>query len=322
MNGRVVAAALLISLCAAWVTSAAQGKSGEKRETGSEKHGWLGVAIQDVTPRIAREKGLHVKSGALVNDVTDESPADRAGIREDDVIVEFNGKTVEESDDLQSAVRSAPPGDKATVTFYREEEKKSLQVTLGKAPRRSFAFSFRGPGNDRIPRIPPIPRMPRMRMFGREEIFGLAISDLNRQLGEYFGAPNGRGVLVEKVERMSPGEKAGFKAGDVIVKAGKEDVENTEDIAEALDGVKKGDKVEFGILRKGEQKTISVESEGAPEEGMNGFRSFELHNDAIGIDKHALKREMLRLKEELRSIGSRIRLEMQDLGRRLKSVTS
>ncbi|HEX7573774.1 MAG TPA: PDZ domain-containing protein, partial [Bacteroidota bacterium] len=284
MNGRVVAAAILISLCAAGNTSAAQGKSEEKRETGNGKHGWLGVAIQDVTPRLAREKELHVKSGALVNNVTEESPADKAGIREDDVIVEFNGKSVEESDDLQSAVRSALPGDKTSVTFYRGQEKKSLEVTLGKTPRRNFAFSFHGPGNIRVPRIP------RIHMFRSEGMLGLTLSDLNRQLGEYFGAPNGRGVLVQEVERKSAGEKAGFRAGDVIVKAGKEDVENAGDITETLDGVKKGDKVEFGILRKGEQKTITVESDGPEVEGMNGFRSFEFQNNATGFERNALKR--------------------------------
>lgn len=315
MNGRVVAAAILISLCAAGNTSAAQGKGEEKRETGNEKHGWLGVSIQDVTPRIAREKGLHVKSGALVNDVTEESPADKAGIREDDVIVEFNGKSVEESDDLQSAVRLAPPGDKANVTLYRGQEKKSLQVTPGKAPRRDFAFSFRGPRN---PGFHPIPRFPMSRSEG---MLGLTLGDLNRQLGEYFEAPNGKGVLVQEVEHTSAADKAGFKAGDVIIRAGKQDVESTEDITDALDGVKKGDKVEFGILRKGGQKTITVESDGPEVEGWNGFRSFEFHNDAIGIERKTLKREMERMKEGLRSIGSRIRMEMQDLGRKLKSVT-
>jgi membrane-associated protease RseP (regulator of RpoE activity) len=160
-------------------------------------------------------------------------------------------------------------------------------------------------------------------MFGQEEMLGLTLSDLEGQLGEYFGAPNGRGVLVEKVERKSAGEEAGFRAGDVIVKAGKEEVESTGDITEALDVVKKGDKVDFGILRKEEQKTISVEAEGAREEGMNGFRSFEFNKEAFpGIERNTLRREMERAKEELRSIGSRIRMEMRDLGRKLRSVTS
>ncbi len=316
MNGRTVAAALVISLCAAGSGSAAGERTGEKHGTGNERHGWLGVAIQDVTARIARERDLHVKSGALVNDVTGESPAEKAGIRENDVIVEFNGKTIEESDDLRSAVHAASPGDQASVTLYRGEEKKNLQAVLGKAPRRDLAFSFHGPGDVRIPRIP------RFHMFRSEVMLGLTVSDLNGQLAEYFQAPKGKGVLVQEVERKSAGEKAGFRAGDVIIKAGKEDVESAGDILEALDGTRKGDKVEFGILRKGEQKTITVESEGAEEEGWGNFRSFPFNTAPPGFEGNALKREMERMKEELRSIGARIRMEVHDMGRRLRSVTS
>jgi serine protease Do len=316
MNGRLITGVLLIVLCAAGNRSAAQGKGEEKQETRNGKRGWLGVAIQDVTPRIAREKDLHVKSGALVNDVTEESPAEKAGIREDDVIVEFNGKSVEEADDLLAAVRSGSPGDKANLTFYRGQEKKSLQVTLGKAPRRNYAFSFHGPGNVRIPPLP------RIRMFRSAGMLGLTLSDLNRQLGEYFEAPNGRGVLVEEVERKSAGDRAGFKAGDVIISVGTQEVESTEDVTEALEGAKKGEKVDFGILRKGVKTSLTVESEGPEGEGWNGFHSFKFHNDGIGIERNSLKREMEKVKEELRSIGTRIRMEMETLGRKLRSVTS
>jgi hypothetical protein len=100
-------------------------------------------------------------------------------------------------------------------------------------------------------------------------------------------------------------------------------VESTGDITEALDGARKGEKVEFGILRKGEQKTISAEAEGTREEGINGFRSFEFNKEAFPqIERKSLRWEMERAKEELRSIGSRIRMEMRDLGRKLRSVTS
>ena len=189
MTIKVAAAALALSLALAGGNSAAQGKGEEKQDSKTERHGWLGVSIQDVTPRLAREKELHVKSGALVNGVTEESPAEESGIKEDDVIVEFNGKTVDESDELQAAVRAASPGDKGTVTLYRCAEKKSLQVTLGKAPRRGYSYSFHG--REHIA-IPPVPPMPRMHMFRSEGTLGLSLNDLNKQLGEYFGAPGGR----------------------------------------------------------------------------------------------------------------------------------
>ena len=259
MNIKVIVAALLLSL-AAGGASRAQGTGETAQKEKTAKHGWLGVAIQDVTPRIARENNLHVKSGALVNGVTRESPAEDAGIREHDVIVAFNGKAIDVSDDLLNAVRATAPGEKADITIYRDEEKKSVHATLGKAPGRDFAFSFHGPGP-----------MERLRIFRSEGIEGLSLSDLNRQLGEYFGAPGGRGVLVEEVERESEGEHAGFRAGDVIVRAGSEDVETTEDIAEAMEGHAKGDKVEFGVLRKGNKVTLTAVSEGPHERRMARF---------------------------------------------------
>ena len=91
--------------------------------------------------------------------------------------------------------------------------------------------------------------------------WGLDLSELNEQLGEYFNAPNGHGLLVERVEKKSSGEQAGFKAGDVITKINKTAVEDMRDFSDALEDVEEGDKVEVEILRKGAAKTISIEVE-------------------------------------------------------------
>ncbi len=320
MNIRVVGAALLIALCATGGTSAAQGKGTENQDAKTERHGWLGVAVQDLTPRTSREKGLPVKTGALVNGVTEESPAEEAGIKEDDVIVEFNGRSIDDADDLLAAVRGASAGDRATVTLCRGKEKTTVQVTLGRAPRRGFAFSYRGPGRMMIPPFGP---MRELRMDHTDGISGLWLTDLHRQLGEYFGAPGGRGVLIEEVEPKSEGERAGFKAGDVIISAGTTSVETTGDIADAVEGSKKGDKIEFGVLRKGEHLTLTAESEGPAEHRRGGFRSFRFNGEARpGFEPDRLKLEMERLRDGLREIGTRIRTEMRDLGRKLRSVTS
>jgi len=333
MNNIAAAGALLLAILTAAGRPAAQTRESDNEEKGKGSHGWLGVSIQDATPRLARERDFHVKSGALVNGVTRESPAEEAGIREDDVIVEFSGKSIDDADDLLDAVRGGAPGDHAAVTLYRGAEKKTLQVTLEKAPRRSF--SFHGSGSftmPHLPRMPHIARMPRVRIFREEGIEGLQLTDLNRQLGEYFGAPNGRGVLVEEVDRESAGEKGGFKAGDVIIRAGKEDVETTGDIDEALAAMKKGEKVEFGVLRKGAQVTLTVESGGGQESGdrwfnfNGGFRG-EFNNgfrdDAqMHAGENMVRKEMEKVKEELRSFGDRIRTEVRDLGRKLRSVAS
>lgn len=309
MNARLVMAALLVASLITGGSSCAQnkGKASDKAEKAGKGHGWLGVSIEDLTPHLAREREIHVKSGALVNEVFDESPADEAGIKEDDVIVEFNGKAIEESNDLLQAVRATPPGTQANVVLMRGTEKMTISVTLAREPHRHFAMGFHGPSAIHIPPI---------HLFTRESMMGLTMSDLNRQLGEYFQAPGGRGVLVQEVERSSTSDKAGFKAGDVIIKVNGESVETVGDITEALEGVKKGDKVAFDILRRGEQKTLSVEAE-----DPLGGRWFRFHPDnrdddgaaIFGIRRDAMKRQMEHLKDDLRTMGDRIRSEVTHL---------
>ena len=154
-------------------------------------------------------------------------------------------------------------------------------------------------------------------MMRSDELLGLTLSDLNRQLGEYFGAPEGKGVLVQEVEPKSAGERGGFKAGDVILTAGKKDVEDIEDVAEALEGVKEGDKVEFGVLRKGAHVTLTAESDGGRGEGWNGFRSFRFHgNGHSGFEREGLRREMETLRERLRSF----RVDVRYPGERVSGV--
>ena len=213
--------------------------------------GWLGVSIQDITSKMAKKKNLKNDDGAYVSDVLDDSPADSAGVKEGDVIVEFNGKTIDDAGDLLRAVQKSKPGTKTTIVVIRDNEKKSLTISVGK-PRRtnhSSGFPFAAP------------MLPRMPFFGATRTWGLQLSELNEQLGEYFGAPNGRGLLVEKVEKKSAGAKAGFKAGDVITKVNKNSIEELRDLSDALEEVEKGDKIGVEVLRKGSSMTLTVEIE-------------------------------------------------------------
>jgi len=302
MTGRAIAAALLFCGAAALA-----------QDQGGGRHGrtWLGVTVQDVTPRLARERDLHAKSGALVGSVNDESPASRGGIRAGDVIVEFNGKPVEDAGDLVDAVRDAHPGAKATVGLYRGSEKRLLDVTLEEGPGLNHGFAFRGPVR--------IPRIPRVRIFRAGDMMGLTLSDLNRQLGEYFQAPDGRGVLVEEVERESAGALAGFRAGDVIVRAGKERVESTEDFSDAFRDLRKGDSLEVSIIRKGSPLSLTLR---ADEEGWwDGPRSMrEEMRKLPRFDNNSFRMEMERLKEELRAVGSRIRAGVEEVRRALREA--
>jgi len=305
MRGKAFAAALLM-LCAA-------GAAAQKPQRGERDNGraWLGVTIQDVTPRLARERDLPVKTGALVNGVSDESPASRGGICENDVIVEFNGKPVEDADDLVAAVGGARTGTKANVALYRGSEKRSIDVTLADAPRHNHAMFLPGPM-----RIPPIPRI---RLFRSGEIVGLTLSDLRGQLGEYFQAPDGRGVLVEEVGKESAAERSGFRAGDVIIRAGKDRVETTEDLTDACSDLRTGDSVVVSIVRRGSPLSLTLRGE----DGERWRRPRSMREEMRVIppfDRNGFRMEMDRLKEELRSVGSRIRAGMDELRKALREA--
>jgi membrane-associated protease RseP (regulator of RpoE activity) len=281
--------------------------------------GWLGVRIQDMTKKLARKNDMKTDEGVYVNGVEDDSPADSAGIHEGDVIVEYDGKRIDNANDLTSAVRKTKPGTDVTVVLMRKNEKKSLRARIGQAPRTTLRpFAFGHPG---------------MHMFSGSSMYGLSLLELNPQLGEYFDAPGGKGVLVEKVKKNSVAEKAGFKAGDVITKVGKETVTDVEEIRHELDDYKDGEKADFEVLRKGARKTLTLEVD--EEEGGDGFHfrfnrpheedfDFEvLPPDEIEGIQHEgdrIKIEMKGLKESLETIKESLRQEMKDLERSLKQT--
>jgi membrane-associated protease RseP (regulator of RpoE activity) len=300
----------------------------------SSDRGWLGVSIQDMTPSLASSMGIKTEEGALVNEVIEDSPAASAGILDEDVIVEFNGRNIYDADDLMRAVSKAESGKEVDVVVMRKGEKKSLRVTVGKYPRKhkSYSYSFRAP------------KTPRVHVFGSHHMYGLRLSELNKQLGEYFGAPKGRGVLVEEVEEKSAAEEAGFKAGDVIIKAGEEVVKDIEDIWDGLKAYEEGEKANIEILRSGSKKTLSLAVEGGGhyrfhfncEPGCNWFRGqlfipedLERLEEEIRIELEEIQPELKDLEMELDHVGKELKEHFYDLrdrikikARKVRSVTS
>jgi C-terminal processing protease CtpA/Prc len=131
--------------------------------------------VKDVNERIAKKEKLDSEEGAFVDEVVEDSPADSAGIKEGDVIVEFNGKKLFDADDLVKAVQKTVPGTKLNLVVIRDGEKKILQITVGK--RREMKHRMFGN----------VPSLPDVRVFIGNHILGLQLITLNEQLGEYFG---------------------------------------------------------------------------------------------------------------------------------------
>lgn len=323
---------LLLSLTLAGGSSAAA--AGDPQEkvvvTVSEgERGWLGVSITDMTAEQAKKMKSGTTSGALVTEVRKESPAQKAGIKEDDVIIQFGERPVEDVADLQKAVKKAKPGSSVKATLMRGEKKMTLNVTVGKPPKEPAVSSWYG-----------LPRAPRalthqFHVTTGSSFYGLDVWELNQQLGEYFGAPNARGVLVAEVEKESEGARAGFKAGDVILRVGRETVEDLRDLSEGMEEFKEGDQVSVEILRKGERKSLTITAgegnlmlgsvgHGIRVPGMSIRREYDAQA-APGLHLR-LKREyerqagsetMQRLRRELEEAGREIRKGAQELKRSL-----
>jgi serine protease Do len=229
----------------------------------SDSHGYLGIQLQDVTKKLKEKKSLTVDKGAYVSNVVDESPADKAGIKEGDVIVKFDGKDIQDSDDLLEALRKSKRDSEVKIDVVRQSDKKTLTATIEKAPRSyGYGYGYGYSPHIVMPKMPKMPRMPRGAMhgfafsMGFNNWNGVQVQELSRQLAEYFEVPGGRGLLVTDVEKGSEGEKAGFKAGDVIMKLDGSTVRDPSDFADAIRDAKKESDLPCDVVRKG--KAVSL----------------------------------------------------------------
>ncbi|MFZ0581387.1 MAG: PDZ domain-containing protein [Candidatus Acidiferrales bacterium] len=227
--------------------------------------GWLGVEIGEVTAEKAKNLKLAGVRGVVVMDVEPDSPAAKAGLKENDVITQYDGQNVEGTVQFRRLVRETPAGRTVTLGISRNGSTQNVSVDLGdrsaffekkmKGKMRDFdnAFAFSMPNPDFSFAMPV--------MEGRSPLLGIGAEDLSGQLGTYFGAPDGSGILVREVRPGMAAEKAGIKAGDVIIKIDGKPVRTLADLRTQLRD--KGDQksVSLGILRKGAEMSVAVTME-------------------------------------------------------------
>jgi len=201
---------------------------------------YLGVDIADVTPEQLSALKLKEEHGAEITMVDEDAPAGKAGLREHDVILSLNGTAVESAAQLRRMIKETPPGRVITLGISRDGQPTSIKVQLADR-KSSMAWPSDGHGiNVRIPPIPPIPPIPEINVPVSVVIAyssmrsGLMVENITPQLGDFFGVKGGKGVLIRSVEKGSRGEKAGFRAGDVIVKVNDQSIHDTSDFTHAL----------------------------------------------------------------------------------------
>ena len=258
--------------------------------------GWIGVGIGEINADKAKELKLPGEYGALVNEISSDGPAAKAGIKTGDVITEYNGQRIEGTRELSRLVRETPPGRTAKISIWRDGRALTVSLEVGSAraelgtrggPSNGFGqappefapapgprtdgtrgdgprgdmsdrFGFRGmpgapfDGNARGDR----------RAFAVPPALGISAQDLSGQLGNYFGAPDGEGVLVTDVPANSPGGKGGLKAGDVITQVDGQRVRNLGELRDHMhEKQRQGESVKLDVLRKGAPVSLNVQLE-------------------------------------------------------------
>lgn len=228
--------------------------------------GWLGISIAEVTGEKAKELKLPAERGVLVGEVETESAAAKAGVKEGDVITEFNGQRVDGTVQFRRMVRETIAGRTVPLTVWRDGRTQTMQVEMGS--RQAQVIRGRLRGHIRIapePRFkvnPYIEVMPRLELFAsRTPTLGISGEDLQGELGNYFGAPEGEGVLVKDVHEGTPAAKAGMKAGDVITQIDGERIRSLGDLRAKLREKREAKSVKVDILRRGTAMTLEVEIE-------------------------------------------------------------
>jgi serine protease Do len=226
-----------------------------------EESGWLGVEIAEVDADKAKELKLPAVRGVLVAEVEPDSPAAKAGLKANDVIAEYDGQPVEGVVQFRRLVRETPPGRAIPIGVWREGNTLNMTVEVG--DRHKAMASRMKEINPRVFGAPDFHfdfEMPEF-FFGAAPMLGISAEDLNGQLGAYFGAPGGEGVLIREVRPNTPAEKAGLKAGDVITKVDDHAVKTVSELRDQLRQKSEQKTVKLTLLRKGAEMSVNVEPE-------------------------------------------------------------
>jgi serine protease Do len=202
------------------------------RESGEVTRGWLGVAIQDLSPELAEYYGVDRKEGVLITQTFPGDPADEAGLQPRDIIVRVDGAPVEKTHDLTRLIADIPVGDTARIDYLRGGEPKTAEVTIARRDEERIANGMRPEEES-----------------GGEETLGLEVTELTEERAREFELPAGEGVLVTEVQPDSPAGRAGVVTGDLIKEVNHQAVSTVADFRSAVEAVPDDEPVQLFIRR-------------------------------------------------------------------------
>jgi membrane-associated protease RseP (regulator of RpoE activity) len=275
---------------------------------------YLGVDITDVsTERLATLK-LKEEKGVEVTMVDQDAPAGKAGIKEHDVIMTMNGTTIDSGAQLRRMIHETPAGRVVTFGLSRDGQPVTVKVQLADKHKefamsnsKSKDFHFEMPDIHVMPDID-IPSI-NMVVVTSSARSGLMVENITPQLGAFFGLKNGDGVLIRSVEKGSRAEKAGFRAGDVIVKVNDEPVHDTSDFTHAVKA-RNGNSVSVGVVRDKKEQNLNL---ALPErkDKESGDLMEEESDDDSAIDLES-RIELGKLRTELAKLQPQMELAVEN----------
>jgi serine protease Do len=227
--------------------------------TRSGSGSFLGIGVQEIDSERAKGLNLREERGVEVTRVEDDSPAAKGGIKTGDVVLEYNGDRVEGVEQFMRMVRETPPGREVKLSIARNGSPQQLTMKTGSrktwmTTRYGDAASLEFPRVE-IPEIN-MPDIPRAFMSWRSSVVGIEAESLDSQLAEYFGVKEG--VLVRSVVPGSSAEKAGLRAGDVIVKIDDSRVTNPREISASIRSTRSKKTVAVQVIRDKRELTLQL----------------------------------------------------------------
>jgi serine protease Do len=293
--------------------SASIGYSSEESGTSA----YLGVDISDVSTERLSALKLKEEKGVEVTMVDQDAPAGKAGIKEHDVILTMNGTAIESGAQLRRMIHETPAGRVVTFGLSRDGQPVTIKVQLGD---RHKEFSYTPKEKDFHFNMPSVPNLPdfdvpqvNVVVVHSSARSGLMVENLTPQLGEFFGVKNGTGVLIRSVEKGSRGDKAGFRAGDVIVKVNDQHIHDSSDFTQALRS--SSGSVSVSVIRDKHEQNLNLtlperkdSGEMFDEESLEGP---DLDSESY-MDLSELRDKIAKLQPEMKMTDEEVRKATQE----------
>ncbi len=266
------------------------------------KGAFIGVYPEDIDGE-TREALDYKGDGILVEDVVDDGPAEKAGLKPGDIITKIDSDKIKGTSHFREILGKHSKGDKIVVTALRDGATKEYPLELAGRKNVEYSFNFKHGDNE------------------KHGFLGVVTESIEGDFAKYFGVEDG--ALIKKVVEDSPAEMAGLKAGDVLVEIGGEEIEGTDDVSEAIQEHKPEEQVKVKYVRSGKEVSVDVKLAASPNSSWkmsnsDGHRIIISNEDEIVVDSDELHRAIREVMEEVRDGLHDGRDEMREEMRELK----